>query len=151
MENKTMKKTINRLSKCIGKEIIRTNPTYDGDGSYIEKPILLLGFTTDGRIRYRHTTFSWLFGDEEKTLPISFTDMNWITYRKALRSGGTKLSKWKGKKIRRIKPTAMGDKSFMDEPVTLLCASKSHMVVKDYRSEFVLDQRYTRFEDWIIA
>ncbi len=152
MTSKTMNKTINRLSKYIGKEIIRTNPTYKGDGSYTDSTILLLGFTPDGKIRYRNTTLSWLFGDKEDTLPISFTDMNWTTYKKALRSGGTKLSKWRGKKIRRINPTTIGDRSFIKEPVTLLSASKSHMVVKyDDGSESVLDWSYTKFEDWIIA
>lgn len=151
MKRKTMKQTINRLSNCIGKEIIRINPTCNGDESYMDKPILLLGFTTDGSIRYRHTTYSWLFGNKERTLHISFTDMNWITYKKALRSGGTKLSKWKGKKIRRIEPTIMGDMSFIKEPVTLLSASKSHMVVKyEDGSESILDRSFTKFEDWII-
>lgn len=49
MTSKTMKKTINRLSKYIGKEIIRTNPTYKGDESYTDSAILLLGFTPDGQ------------------------------------------------------------------------------------------------------
>ena len=149
---KTMKKTIKRLNKYIGKEIIRTKPTCEGDSSYTSHAILLLGFTAEGKIRYRESTLSWLSGNKEKILPTSFTDMNWITYKKALRSGGTNLSKWKGKKIRRINPTAMGSKSYINEPVTLLSASKSHMVVKrDDGFESVLDQSYTKFEDWIIA
>ena len=42
--------------------------------------------------------------------------------------------------------------SFIKEPVTLLSASKSHMVVKyEDGSESILDRSFTKFEDWIIA
>lgn len=151
MQSKTMKKTINRLSNYIGKEIIRTQPTYKNDGSYTKEPILLLGFTTDGRIRYKHTKEIWLYGDGEKVLPASFTDMNWITYKKALRSGGNNLNKWKGKKIIRINPTIKGSISFMKEPVVLISASRYHIVVLHDNEPKVLSREYAEFKDWILA
>lgn len=156
MQSKTMKKTINRLSNYIGKEIIRIQPTYEKDWdyedwSYTEEPILLLGFTTDGRIRYKHTKEIWLYGDREKVLPASFTDMNWITYKKALRSGGNNLNKWKGKKIIRINPTVKGSMSFMKEPVVLISASRYHMVVLYDNKPMVLNREYAEFKDWILA
>lgn len=151
MQSKTMKKTINRLSNYIGKEIIRTQPTYKKDWSYTEEPILLLGFTTDGRIRYKHEEKTCFFGDREKVLPASFTDMNWITYKKALRSGGNNLNKWKGKKIIRINPINKGIISFMKEPVILISASRYHMVVLYNNKPKVLNRKYAEFKDWILA
>lgn len=76
MRKAAVDKKIKWLKKYIGFEIIRIERTDTGDSSYMRDPILLLGFTADGRIRCKHTTKIKLFGDEERVLPSSFTDMN---------------------------------------------------------------------------
>ncbi len=156
---KALRKTINYLNQYIGHEILRTKPTH-GDWSYTsgDDPLLLLGFTSNGCIRYQHTGFdARILGDEEYILPLHFTDRNWITYKKALRAKNNKLNKWKGKKIRRICPTpTVGSRSFMREPVTLISASKHHMLVMyhDYGLDgqtTLLGADYMNPEDWILA
>lgn len=155
---KSTRKVINYLRQYVGHEVLRTKPT-SGDWSYTDSPLLLVGFTSDGCIRYRHTGFeARIFGDEEFVLPIYFTDRNWITYKKALKAKGNQLNKWKGKKIRRIRPVAtIGDRSFMSgEAPTLISASKHHMVVmyNDWGlegKESVLRSDYMNPEDWELA
>ena len=164
---KSTKKIINTLSKYIGLEIIRTKPTsaigYVKDWSYTSDPIVLIGFTADGCIRYRHTGMeARFFGNEEYTLPFSFTDRNWITYKKALRAKNNELNKWRGKKIKRIRPTATcGDRSYMceygfEEPPTLISASKYHMVIMNNDiglkgDKSILRSDYMNPEDWVLA
>lgn len=160
---KSTKKVINSLSKYIGHEIIRTKPAH-GDWSYTSRDALLLvGFTSDGCIRYRHTGIEAnLLGNEEYVLPFYFTDRNWITYKKALKAKSNELNKWRGKKIKRIRPTAtIGDRSYMcefgfEEPVTLVSASKYHMVIM--HNDFLLKGKtsvlrsdFINPEDWVLA
>lgn len=150
MRKAAVDKKIKWLKKYIGFEIIRIERTDTGDSSYMRDPILLLGFTADGRIRCKHTTKIKLFGDEERVLPSSFTDMNWITYKNALRSQGNKMNKWRGKNIIRINPTIKYSKSFMEDPVVLISASSYHMVVLYNNKPMVLEREYTKFNDWIL-
>lgn len=62
MKNST-RKIINHLSKYIGLEVIRTKPTQDkiGDWSMTSAPIIILGFTEDGCIKYRYSGFNKLY------------------------------------------------------------------------------------------
>lgn len=108
------RKVINHLKQYVGHEVIRTKPALR-DWSNTDEPILLVGFTSDGCIRYRYTRgfLAKIFGNRELVLPIHFTDRNWITYKKARKAKGNELNKWKGKKIRRIRPTFCGDGSYM--------------------------------------
>ena len=156
---RSTRKVINHLRQYVGHEVIRTKPVR-GDWSYTHGSALLLaGFTPDGCIKYRHTgREARSFGDEEFVLPIWFTDRNWITYKKALRAKGNKLNKWKGKKIRRIRPTAtFGDCSFTSgEAPTVISASKHHLMImyndiglKGKKS--LLGADYAFPEDWELA
>ena len=156
---KSTRKVINHLRQYVGHEVLRTK-TARGDWSYTNgSPLLLVGFTSDGYIRYRHTGFeAQILGDKEFTLPVQFTDRNWITYKKALKAKGNELNKWRGKKIRRIRPTStIGDHSFMSgEAPTLISASKHHMVIM-YNDiclkgkKHVLRSDYMNPEDWKLA
>lgn len=157
---KSIRKVINHLRQYVGHEVLRTKPTR-GDWSYTDdSPLLLVGFTSDGCIRCRHTGFeAQIFGDDEEfVLPLYFTDRNWITYKKALRAKGNELNKWRGKKIRRIRPTSVcGDRSYMsgDAP-TLISASKHHMVIMHNDiglkgKKHVLNSDYINPEDWELA
>lgn len=155
---KSTKKTIKYLQRYIGHEIIRTKPAR-GDWSYTDDaPLLLVGFTSDGRIKYRYTGMdSRILGDKERVLPPHFTDRNWITYKKALRAENNKLNQWRGKKIRRICPTYRHDSSFMSgNAPTLISASGHHMVIilNNFGLEGVksfLGPEFVKFEDWELA
>lgn len=133
MKNST-RKTINYLSQYIGHKILRTKPV-NGDGSKTADPILLVGFTSDGCIRYKHTGVeATILGDAEYVLPLHFTDRNWITYKKALRAKNNPLNQWKGKKVKRTTPAKRnGDRSYMcsysfEKAPTLVSASRHHIV-----------------------
>lgn len=153
---KSTKKVINYLRQYVGHEIIRTTPA-GIDWSYTDSPILLLGFTSDGRIRYRHTREdAYLFGDNEFILPFFFTDRNWITYKKALKAKGNPLNKWRGKKIRRIRPTSTcNDRSFMSDVVdpTLISASRHHMLITFGQEGYpcLLRSDFMNLNDWELA
>lgn len=164
---KSTRKIINHLKQYIGLEVIRTKPTqgliWSGDWSHTDEPIIILGFTSDGCIRYRHSGFGKIvFGDEEHILPFSFTDRNWITYKKAMRAKNNVLNKWRGKRIRRVRPTATyGDHSYMcrfglDRAPTLVSASKYHMVIEHHDAglegdKSLLRADYINPEDWVLA
>lgn len=158
--NKSTKKIVHYLSKYIGHEIIRTKPAGRyGDWSHTDSPMFLLGFTSDGCIKCRYRRYG---KDIERVLPLHFTDYNWITYKKALKAKGNELNKWRGKKIKRIRPTAkIHDGSFMckfdsDAPVTLVSASKHHMVIMHNApslkgNTYILNSAYVKPEDWVLA
>lgn len=151
---KSVKKIVNRLNQFIGHEIVRTKPTCTGDWSCTnEAPIILIGFTFDGCIIYKHTGWdARLLGTQNFYLPITFTDRNWITYAKALRPKSNPLNIWRGKKIRRIRPTEFGGTSFMNEAPILISATNKHILVRsDDGYEFFLDSRYAKKEDWELA
>lgn len=151
------RKVINHVQQYVGHEVIRTKPTR-GDWSHTDNPILLLGFTSDGCIRYRYTGIeARIFGNDEFVLPAHFTDRNWITYKKALKAEGNQLNKWKGKKIRRIRPAPIsGDCSYMYDAPTLVSASKYHMVVMENSlglegKKVVLNSSFMNSDDWELA
>lgn len=162
---KSTRKIINYLKQYIGLEIIRTKPTSGRtcavDWSNTSEPIILLGFTSDGCIKYRHRKTS-IFGDTERTLPFDFTDRNWVTYKKALRAKHNVLNKWRGKEIKRLRPTATcGDRSYMceysfEKAPTLVSASKYHMVIEHHDVgleglKTILRADYIKPEDWALA
>lgn len=161
---KSTRKTISRLKQYVGHEILRTKPTIDGDWSYTASPILLLGFTSDGRIRFRHSGIEAnIFGNDEYVLPLSFTDRNWITRKKAIKPKHNELNKWRGQRIKRICPTSrIGDHSYMtcqspfENFPTLLSASKSHMLImlNDSllgNSEHILRRDFINPNEWVLA
>lgn len=153
MQKKSTRKVVNHLRQYVGHEIVRTKPVC-WDWSYTNNPLLLVGFTSDGCIRCRHTGIAaGTFGNEEFVLPLHFTDCNWITYKKALKAKGNVLNKWRGKKIRRIRPTSTcNDHSFMsgDAPA-LISASKHHMVIMCNDIKCFLNSSYMNPEDWELA
>ena len=157
---KSTKKVVNYLRRYIGCEMIRTKRTAEhGDGSCTDHAVIFEDFTPDGCIKYRHTGFEeTVFGTEVFTMPLEFTDRNWTTYKKVLRGKGSPLNKWKGKRIRRIRPTdKIGDRSYMgDEPPTLISATKHHVVVRLNEPFFggetkVLRCDFAKPEDWELA
>lgn len=164
---KSTKKIIKALSRYIGHEIIRTKRIDTGDGSYTDYPILLIGFTPEGEIKYRNVMGRQnMYGDAVHILPSSFTDRNWITYKKALRAKNNELNKWKGKKIKRVCPTQNGNRAYMCEApcgefITLISASKHHLLIKNDNmmnnmnrlkgDEKILNYEFTNPKDWILA
>lgn len=157
--NKSTKKTINYLSQWIGHEIIRTKPTcFDNDWTFTTDPILLLGFTTNGCIRFHYTgELKEKLGIVEIVLPFHFTDRNWITVKKALKAKNNRLNQWRGKRIKRIRPTRQSDHPYMSPKFpTLISASKHHLVIMLNDVEFegrkrILNSNYVNAEDWSLA
>ena len=154
---KSTRKVINHLRQYVGHEVLRTKPAC-GDWSYTDdSPLLLVGFTSDGCIRYRHTGMkARILGDEEFVLPFHFTDRNWVTYKKALKAKSNELNKWRGKKIRRIRPTSTTGAFMSGIDPTLVSASKHHMVIM-YNvywlkgTKIVLSSDYMNPADWELA
>ena len=153
---KSLKKTVNYLTKYIGKEIVRTKPAvyFTGvkDLSYMNRRIELVGFTAKGTILYKDLGL----GDHISEMPIEFTDRNYITYKKAVRNGKHPLRKWVGKEITRIRPTATcGDRSYMGESVKLVSCSKHHMVINWKEGSFsftsLLGEEFMAPDDWKLA
>lgn len=157
---KSTKQVVDYLKRYIGCKMIRTKRTEKNwDGSYTDHAIIFEGFTSGGLIKFRYTGFeAKVFGTKVRTLPLDFTDRNWITYEKALRAGGSELNKWKGKRVRRIRPTEIiGDRSYMDgEPPTLVFASKHHVMIMSNEpwckgKTMLLRCDFAKPEDWELA
>lgn len=155
---KSIRKTVRYLRRYIGHEIIRTKPANEENFFTSGAPILLVGFTKDGCIRYRYTGIATeIFGNKEFTLDNCYTDRNWITYKKAVRPKHNVLNNWRGKKIKRIRPTIYNDVNFMlGEPPTLISASKYHMQIQYNDTgrkgkKFVLGSIYIKPKDWVLA
>lgn len=76
---KSLKKTIAYLRQFVGYEIIRTKPTTNVvDWSYTDEPVIFVGLTQDGCIKYIDPKFD----DKVRILPLTFTDRNWITFKR---------------------------------------------------------------------
>lgn len=153
---KSIRKTCRYLSRYIGQEIIRIVPARYEDGStdlyYVKYPVLLIGFTPKGEMKIRYTgIMAKVYGNEEYILPLSFIDRNWVTYKKACKAKNNELNKWKGKKIKRVRPVGRVDRTYMDEHVTLISTSKHHMVVMVQGKKVLLDSRWIKPEDWILV
>lgn len=156
---KSTKKVINYLRQYIGHKVFRTKPVGNDWSFTFSKPILLVGFTSDGCIIYRNTDIdAEIFNDKEYVLPICYTDRNWITYKKILNGKNNELNKWRGKKITRIFPTSIfHDYSYMfGNAPTLISASKHHMIIMTNnngtkKSIVVLNSDYINPEDWVLA
>lgn len=148
---KSLKKTIAHLRKFVGHEIIRTKPTTDiGDWSYTDEPVVFVGFTQDGCIKYIDPRL----GDKVRIFPLTFTDRNWITLKKALKPKGNPLNKWRGKKVVRNCPTCYGDNSFLrgDIPAILISSSKHHIILADeIVGKIICDSKYNNPNDWELA
>lgn len=174
------------LEQFIGQEIIRTAPIYfksisipqldycrdcidyyydpethlREEWGYTEEPIKLLGFSQDNRIICKYTDNSHFPSRDEKILRIEYTDCNWILYTDAFNPKNNQLNKWKGKKIKRIRP-AGNSMDFMcnsptSKPPILISASKYHVILmlEDPGLEgttIILDARYANPKDWTLA
>lgn len=176
---RSIKKTVQYLRRFIGKEIIRTKPArfhfkdpkglvkkmdlflacLDGfrstteDFCYTDEFQILIGFTPDGRMIIRSSR-----GGSEHTLPIEFTDRNWIPMGRALRARHNTLNEYRGRMIKRIKPifyTNYVNRSFMDEPVQLISASPYHVIVFETfycnGSTLILGPQHANPEDWVVV
>lgn len=151
---KSLKKTIAYLRQFVGYEIIRTKPTTEvGDWSYTDEPVIFVGLTQDGCIKYIDPKFD----DKVRILPLTFTDRNWITFKKASKPKGNPLNKWRGKKVVRNCPTCYGDYSFLrsdipDNEQKLISASKYHIILEDkIVGKIICDSRYNNPNDWELA
>lgn len=153
---KSLKKNLRYLERYIGKEIIRIHPV-DGNWKHTNYPILLLGFTLDGKMRFQYTRDHLeIHGKEVFLLEEQYTDRFWITYKKAIKSKNNPLNKWKGRTIHRVRATITNEGAFMKMPVILKSASKHHMVVEAtvdflHGRVFVLDARFCNPEDWELS
>ena len=152
---KSLKKTINHLRKFVGHEIIRTKPTTNVvDWSYTDEPVIFVGLTQNGCIKYIDPKFDDKVGG---VLPLTFTDRNWITFKKASKPKGNPLNKWRGKKVVRNCPTCYGDYSFLrsdipDNEQKLISASKYHIILEDkFLGKIICDSRYNNPNDWELA
>lgn len=151
---KSLKKTINHLENFVGCEIIRTKPTTNVvDWSYTDEPVIFVGLTQDGYIKYIDPKLD----DKVRILPLTFTDRNWITFKKASKPKGNPLNKWRGKKVVRNCPTCYGDESFLrsdvpgDEQI-LISASKYHIILEDkFLGKITCNSRYNNPNDWKLA
>lgn len=148
---KSLKKTIAHLRKFVGHEIIRTKPTTDiGDWSYTDEPVIFVGFTQDGCIKYIDPCLS----DKVRIFPLNFTDRNWITLKKALKPKRNPLNKWRGKYVVRTSPTCRGDRSFLrgDIPGKLISASKYHIILEDkFLGKIICNSTFSNPNDWELA
>lgn len=152
---KSLKKTIAHLRKFVGHEIIRTKPTTNVvDWSYTDEPVIFVGLTQNGCIKYIDPKFDDKVGG---VLPLTFTDRNWITFKKASRPKGNPLNKWRGKKVVRNCPTCYGDKSFLRSDVPgddqiLISASKYHIILEDKSfGEIICNSTFSNPNDWELA
>jgi len=162
---KSTRKTVERLKMYIGQDIVRTRPTQKiGDCSYTDEALTLIGFTPSGEMIVKNPEGSFgarVFGTKPEILPIYFTDTAWITYKKATKAKGNSLNKWKGKRIRRICPTAhVGDRSYMcdfgEKAPTLISASKYHIFIEHNNIGIEGKRSLLRFEfanpnEWELA
>lgn len=168
----TIKNAISYLQNYVGQEIIRKKPIpiqkeewkewkgLQSDWRHTKTPIILLGFTKEGGIRYQYTEEgAKINGYQEQVLPLCFTDENWITYKEALEPKNNALNKWIGKRIKRKRSTCLGDRSYMDKeyekaPI-LLSASEYHMLIQydigTKTSTCLLGPTFVSPEDWELA
>ncbi len=152
---KSLKKTINHLENFVGHEIIRTKPTTTDIGNwyYTDEPVFFVGFTQDGCMKYIDPKID----DEVRIFPLTFTDRNWITLKKALKPKGNPLNKWRGKKVVRNCSTCYGDYSFLrsdipDNEQKLISASKYHIILEEkIVGKIICDSRYNNPNDWELA
>lgn len=151
---KSLKKTIAHLRKFVGHEIIRTKPTTDiGDWSYTDEPVIFVGFTQDGCIKYIDPCLS----DKVRIFPLNFTDRNWITLKKALKPKRNPLNKWRGKYVVRTSPTCRGDRSFLRSGIPgdkqiLISASKHHIILADkFLAKIICNSTFSNPNDWELA
>lgn len=164
IKKKEDKRVINELAKYIGKTIVRVGPTKNNDWSYTDgDPIKVLGIDKNGKLHYQYTgKDARIYGNDEFVLPRDFVDNNWILFQDAINpQENNPLNKWIGKKIKRIRPTEYGDKSYMckwsfEYPVTLISASRFHVFIEyndpSFKGEkILLDPRMAKPEDWVLA
>lgn len=153
---KSLKKTINHLENFVGHEMICTKPTTNNNRviwSYTNEPVVFVGLTQDGCIKYINSKLD----DKVRILPLTFTDRNWITFKKASKPKGNPLNKWRGKKVVRNCPTCYGDYSFLRSDIPgneqiLISASKYHMILEDkFLGKITCDSRYNNPNDWELA
>lgn len=162
---KSLKKTIAYLRQFVGYEIIRTKPTTEvGDWSYTDEPVIFVGLTQNGCIKYidpkQDGCIKYIdpkIDDEVRIFPLTFTDRNWITLKKASKPKGNPLNKWRGKRVVRKCPTCCGDYSFLrsdipDNEQKLISASKYHIILEDkIVGKIICDSRYNNPNDWELA
>ena len=152
---KSTRKAVEYLKRYVGHEIIRIKPTNDGGTSYLDMPILLTGITEQGCMRYQHIGDDCeIFGSGEGILPVDYTDRYWIDFKKALKPRHNELNKWKGRRIARTRPTASGQESFMETPVTLVFASRHHVGVKvdgSISDFWILGPEFSNPNDWKVV
>ena len=153
---KSKEEVIEKLSKYVGKRIIRTRKTEFGDRSYTNESIVLLGFTDNGRI-IAETSIS-----KKYILSPDFTDNNWMLYEKIFEpNAANPINKWRWKKVKRIAPTQNGDCFGMctrnsEKAPTLVAASKHHVVIisnspGEEGEIIILESKFKNPKDWVLA
>ena len=148
---KSTKKRVSNLSQYIGQIVIRNKPTVNGDWSYVDRPIQLVGFTNTGCIVYKSVYTD--FGADVGTLPVSFTDNYWVLYKRIFKSKKNPLNKWQGRFVKRCRPTRFGDCSYMWESYKgyyprLVSATANHIILNIGGENTVVGSDFADPDDW---
>lgn len=155
--DKKLRKVIQSMRPYIGQQIIRIAPAIYPSGvgvkdySYGSEPVILRGFSSKGEARI---TRSDKQNRHAHNCSISFTDRNWILYSDISCTGKSRLNKWRGRRIKRIRATKLGDRSFMsEEGVELIWATPYHVNISwnfmGEPRECLLNSLYAAPEDWV--
>lgn len=128
------------------------------DYSYTHEPMAFDGVASNGEFIMHYLGINAEFlGTTPKKMGLEFSDSNWISVDKIKVGVKTSLHRHKGKMIKRVKPTPMGngkyDTSYIKNAVELVSATRYHLVVFDNQlgKEIILDVRYANPDDWTLV
>ena len=135
-----------------GVEYIRTGPTRDGDYSYTNMIVVFRDYCVNGELIVDIPASDFNIEIKNYRLPKSFNDGKWTSSWSIKNGLKTSLDKYKGKHIKRRKPTEYDDESIVNYAVELVSATKYHVVIKNnLGKESILDSRYTNPNDWEVV
>ena len=147
---KSTKKIVKHLQRYVGIQIIRINPNVEGDYTYTDRAVILVGFTENGAMIVKLTKFG-----NEWVLSNVFTDYMWIPYSQALLAKNNRLNEWRGKRTKRKIMNSMEKfckDRFLLENTTLLSASRHHVFFETkYGGVIILGSQYAKFSEWELA
>lgn len=138
--------------KLIGHKVIRTRETeITRDFSYSDEVYIIEEVTPSGN----------LIGKDSKGKKIvfsrKFNDRNWKLFSRVKKVPDNQLNKWKGKKIIRTVPTKIPTtgyevNTFLSSPVTLIIASKYHIITENSEGKRIISN-YLRAnpKEWKLA
>ena len=132
--------------KLIGHRVVRIRETVEKDFSYKDDFVIIKEVTPNEELVVVTSS------GKEKLLPIDFNDRNWKLLSRVKNIPDSPLNKWKGRKIIRTCPTKQGDNSYITSPVTLINASRHHIIVESRNAhKTILDYFYANPKEWKLA